>query len=203
LPNPIGFMVSTDGGVTWESRSLLGEADFHAMAVAPSNGDVVYGYNVAGQIGLYVSTDAGQSWETITDGLLDQAGGALSLAVNPDDPDEVWAGTQAGLLVSRDAGQSWEPLLNEPVTAVGFDPSDPDSVVAYAPEGGGLIETRDGGQAWAELGLALDDDAAGHITVHPADPATVYVGTYGEDLLRTTDGGDIWETLAEGGVPTG
>lgn len=201
LRNPIGFMVSTDGGVTWSQRALERAADFHAMTVAPSDGDVVYGWNGAGQPGLYVSTDGGSSWDTITDGMLSDVGGALSLAVHPDDPDEVWAATQAGLLASRDAGRSWEPLLATGMTAVAFDPTGGGRVLAYAPDGGGLVESRDGGQTWHELGLVLDGDAAGHLALHPDDGDTMYVGTYGQGLLRSTDGGDSWDTLAESGVP--
>ena len=201
LRNPIGFMASTDGGVTWSTRSLEGAADFHAMTVAPSDGDVIYGWNGAGQAGLYVSTDGGSSWDPITDGLLSEVGGALSLAVHPEDPDEVWAGTQAGLLATRDAGRTWEPRLSGGVTAVAFDPADAERVLAYASGGGGLVESRDGGRTWTELGLVLDGDAAGHLAVHPEDADTLYVGTYGQGVLRTTDGGSSWETLAESGVP--
>jgi hypothetical protein len=201
LDNPVGFMVSSDGGATWSPRSLQAQVDFHAMTVAPSNGDVVYGWNGAGQAGLYVSGDGGASWETISGGVLEQAGGALSLAVRPDNPAEVWAGTQTGLLASRDAGQSWEPVLPGAVTAVAFDPADADRVVAYAADGDGLVESRDAGQTWTELGLVVEGDAAGHIAIHPEDPQTLYVGTYGEGLQRTTDGGDTWETLADSGVP--
>jgi photosystem II stability/assembly factor-like uncharacterized protein len=201
LGNPIGFMVSTDGGVTWSTRSLEGAADFHAMAVAPSDGDVIYGWNGAGQPGLYVSTDGGSSWDTISEGTLSAVGGALSLAVHPENPEDVWAGTQSGLLFSRDAGRSWGVVLSGTVTAVTFDPANADRVLAYAPEGGGLVESRDGGQTWNELGLVVDGDTAGHLAVHPQDPDTVYVGTYGEGLLRSTDGGDRWDTLAESGVP--
>jgi hypothetical protein len=200
LQNPIGFMVSTDGGETWSPQSLQGAADFHAMTVAPSDGDVIYGWNGAGQSGLYVSTDGGSSWDTITDGMLQQVGGALSLAVRPGSPDEVWAGTQTGLLASRDAGRSWESVLTGAVTAVAFDPADPARVVGYAPEGDGLVESRDGGQTWTALGLVLDGDAVGHIAIHPDDPDTLYVGTYGQGLQRTTNGGNSWETLADGGV---
>lgn len=201
LANPIGFMVSSDGGVTWSPRSLEGAADFHAMTVAPSDGDVVYGWNGGGQAGLYASTDGGSSWDTISEGMLSEVGGALSLAVNPDDPEEVWAATQAGLLASRDAGQTWQPVLSAAVTAVTFDPADSERVLAYAPANGGLVESADGGQTWTELGLILDGDAAGHIAIHPDDPDTMYVGTYGPNLLETTDGGDSWDTLAESGVP--
>jgi photosystem II stability/assembly factor-like uncharacterized protein len=201
LGNPVGFMVSSDGGATWSQRSLQEQVDFHAMTVAPSDGDVVYGWNGAGQAGLYVSADGGNSWETISGGMLEQAGGALSLAVRPGIPDEVWAGTQTGLLASRDGGRSWETVLPGAVTAVAFDPADPDRVVAYAADGDGLVESRDGGQSWSDLGLAIDGDAVGHIAVHPEDPQTLYVGTYGEGLQRTTDGGASWETMAESGVP--
>jgi photosystem II stability/assembly factor-like uncharacterized protein len=168
------------------------------MAVAPSDGDVVYGWSAAE---LYASTDGGRSWETNSGGMLGQVGGALSLAVRPDDPDEVWAGTQTGLQASRDAGRSWESTLSGAVTAVTFDPADPDRVVAYAPEGDGLVESRDSGQTWTALGLVVDGDAAGHIAIHPDDPDTLYVGTYEQGLLRTADGGETWDTLAESGVP--
>jgi hypothetical protein len=201
LENPVGFMVSSDGGATWLPRSLQGQVDFHAMAVAPSDGDVVYGWNDAGEAGQFVSTDGGASWETISGGMLAQAGGALSLAVRPDNPDEVWAGTQAGLLASRDAGQSWESVLQGAVTAVAFDPANPDRVVAYVADSDGLVESRDAGGTWTDLGLVVDGDAAGHIAIHPEDPRTLYVGTYGQSLQRTTNGGDTWETLARYGVP--
>lgn len=203
LQNPVGFMISTDSGVTWSPRSLHGEVDFHAMTVAPSDGDVIYGWNGAGQAGLYVSTDGGASWDTTSGGVLEQVGGALSLAVGPGNADEVWAGTQSGLLASRDAGRSWELILPGAVTAVAFDPGHASRVVAYATEADGLVESRDGGQTWTALGLVLDGDAAGHVAVHPDDPDTLYVGTYGEGLLRTTDGGNSWDTLAQSGVPGG
>jgi hypothetical protein len=199
LENPVGFMVSLDGGATWSPRSLQGQVDFHAMAVAPSDGDVVYGWNGAGRAGLYVSSDGGASWDTIGGGMLGQVGGALSLAVHPGNADEVWAGTQGSLLVSRDAGRSWESVLPGAVTAVAFDPADPDRVVAYAADGDGLVESRDGGRTWTEL--VVDGDAAGNIAIHPDDPETLYVGTYGEGLRRTTDGGNSWDTLAQSGVP--
>lgn len=201
LANPVGFMVSTDGGGTWTSRSLQGAVDFHAMTVAPSDGDVIYGWNGTRQAGLYVSTDGGSSWATYSGGMLTQVGGALSLAARPNDPDEVWAGTQAGLLASRDAGRSWESVLSGTVTAVAFDPANPDHAVAYAAAGDGLVDSRDGGQTWTELGLVVDGDAVGHIAIHPEDPNTLYVGTYEQGLRRSTDGGDSWETLAESGVP--
>jgi hypothetical protein len=203
LVNPIGFMVSDDGGATWEPRELQGQADFHAMAVA-GNGEVVYGWDVAADPGLHRSSDAGHSWERVEAGLLDEIGNASALAVHPDDADELLATTEVGLLRSQDAGGDWELVLDGPVTAAIYAPENPERLLAYAPEPGeGLIESIDGGGIWTPSGLQLDGDAAGHLAVDSADPDVVYVGTFNETLLRTTDAGQTWEMLAEHGVPAG
>lgn len=194
LTNPLGFMVSEDGGQTWEVRSLEGEVDFHAMTVG-GGGEVVYGWDRA----LYRSTDEGHTWEQVDAPLLAQAEGAAALAGHPEDPDEVWAGTQTGLLRSGDGGQSWDPALQgAPVTAVRLDPGDPDRVLAYS-LADGLMESTDGGEEWTELGWTLEDDAVGHLTIHPDNPDLVYAGTHGEGVYRSEDGGESWEALAEHG----
>lgn len=201
VPNPVGFMVSEDGGRTWEPRSLAGVADFHAMAVGHHDGRVVYGWNVARDPGLYRSEDAGRTWERLEGEPLRAAGGVFALAVHPRDPDRVMAGTEGGLLESTDAGRSWEPILaGLPVTAAAWDAEG--RLLAYAPHPeAGLLASTDQGRSWARLGLALGEDAVLHIAPHPADPAIVYVGTLGEALLRTADGGRTWEVMAEGGMP--
>lgn len=200
LVNPLGFMVSTDGGRTWTVQALEGRADFHAMAVG-GDGQAVYGWTSAGDAGLHRSVDGGQAWERVPASDLEGAGGAIALAVHPTGGDEVWAGTQAGLMRSRDGGRSWETVAGEiPVTAVSIDPADPDRMLAYAPSPGeGLLESTDGGATWSPLGWVLDDDAVGHLAVHPADPGLLYAGTFNASLYRSDDGGRTWETLARAG----
>jgi len=58
LPNPLGLITSTDGGVSWEPVSLTGEVDFHSLAV---NGDEVVGWDTRGAV-LW-STDRGVTWQ--------------------------------------------------------------------------------------------------------------------------------------------
>jgi len=57
LPNPLGLLASDDGGATWEVRSLLGEVDFHGLAV---NADQIVGWDTRGP--LQWSTDGGRNW---------------------------------------------------------------------------------------------------------------------------------------------
>ncbi|MBM3509397.1 MAG: hypothetical protein FJX61_04555 [Alphaproteobacteria bacterium] len=58
----LGFMVSTDRGVTWRKRAdgVGGPVDFHQMDVSKADPRVVYGVHD----GLQVSRDGGKTWAT-------------------------------------------------------------------------------------------------------------------------------------------
>jgi hypothetical protein len=60
LPDPVGLIRSTDGAETWETVSLTGEVDFHALAI---DGGQIAGSATAGEL-LY-SADGGATWSTI------------------------------------------------------------------------------------------------------------------------------------------
>lgn len=200
LPNPLGFMVSRDGGVTWRVASLAGQVDFHTMAVQPNNGEVVYGFSHD----LWRSIDGGKTWEQVETRQLAALGNIYALAVHPDDPDTVLAGTQGGLWRSTDGGGTWENVIaRTPVTAVAYSPGNPKRLFAYVvAEGAGLVQSTDGGSNWETLGLLLEgEDAVGYITPHPTEPDTLFAGSYGQHLLKTSNGGKDWHHLAEAGVP--
>ena len=98
-PPLLGLIESTDGGRSWESVSLLGEADFHSLVAAHGN---VYGYDSTGGR-LMVSRD-GKQWETRSQL------GIGDFAVDPADADHLVAMTEHGLAESSDGGRSWEPI---------------------------------------------------------------------------------------------
>jgi hypothetical protein len=205
LPNPIGFMVSRDGGASWEPTALSGEADFHAMAVQHGNGDVIYGFNVATNPGLYRSNDGGRSWQRIEAEALMRRGGAYALEIHPDDPEVLLAGTSGGLLYSADGGESWEVLALEDaaVTAVSYVAGNPRHILVYGahPEFG-LMQSQDGGASWEPTGFVLEgNDAIGYIAVNAQRSSEIYLGSYGQNLYRTIDGGTNWQPLAVNGVP--
>src|SRR5678815_1256655 len=83
-----------------------------ALAVSPSNPSIVYagvtsrtgGFGPTNTTGIYKSTDGGSNWTR--SGLVGTR--LLSLAVDPTDPNKVYAGTNSsGLYKSTDGGATW------------------------------------------------------------------------------------------------
>jgi hypothetical protein len=137
-PPLLGLIESADGGVTWSSLSLLGDADFHALAFAHGR---VYGADSSGSRFL-VSTDRSE-WETRSTIVL------RSLAVDPQEPERIVAAADNGPVRSDNGGRTWAPL-DAPALAV----------VAWAASGslygldisGTLHRSADGGATWARRG---------------------------------------------------
>jgi len=81
LPPRLGLIRSADGAQTWQSVSLSGKVDFHALRAAHGN---VYGWD-SGTGGLMVSGDDGRTWDTRSQLQLSD------LAVSPADPNVLLA----------------------------------------------------------------------------------------------------------------
>ena len=96
-----GAFRSTDGGQSWApaNQGLLG-TQVHALALA-GNGTIWAGTN----LGVCYGTDRGQSW-VATSGGLPQAP-VLALAVNPSDPQELYAGGGHGVYATGNGGSTW------------------------------------------------------------------------------------------------
>ena len=108
-PPHLGLVESLDEGESWIPISLLGEADFHALAVV---GDTVYGYDATGDR-LLVSADGGKSWDMRSRGI-----GMRGLAADPEGGDTVIGVMPAGLEVSSDGGRTFEPLRDAPAAVL-------------------------------------------------------------------------------------
>ncbi len=207
LKNGFGIFRSADGGQSW-SFLEKSEVDYtYALAVDPQNADVVYsGYNpkpFENYAMIRKSADGGATWET---GLMLQgSGGITSVAIDPFDPQTVYAGSigeGAGLWASRNGGKDWERLC-EPLTftnvhAMAADPNRP--AVAYAGVwGGGTYRTEDRGKSWARLENDPTDSAIA-VLLDPDDENVLYLADRTSPrIFGSQDGGKTWSTYFDAG----
>ena len=145
-----GLWKTTDGGVTWRpvTDDQIHSSSIGAVAVAPSNPDVVYigtgESDIRGNIiqgdGAYKSTDAGKTWMHIG---LAETQNISKIRVHPTNPDVVYvaafghhaaANAERGVFRSKDGGKTWDKVLfrNDKTGAIELvlDPSNPQ--VMYA-----------------------------------------------------------------------
>ncbi len=184
-----GLVRSTDGGVNWTVLPVPGDPSLRAMAIAPSNPDIIY---VGGLGGIWRSNDGGNNWIDVGDNRKPFEF-VESLAIDPRDPDRVYAGTWRQAYRTTDGGETWLRMHNgmhidRDVFSVTIDPRDPDSLLAGTCNF--IYTSGTGGDDWVELrkGLAADHNRV-HLVAHdPANPDILYAGTRGA-LYRSDDGG--------------
>jgi hypothetical protein len=180
LPENLGLIRSADGGATWESVSLLGEEDLHALDV---RGDVVAGQPVESERVL-VSSDGGRSFEERT-----PPSAPIDVDLDPADPRRIAITTADGLFVSKDGGASWrqrDVLTTE--THLAWSET---GTLYRVDAGGGVQTSEDGGESWKEAG-----NAGGPPTTATVDAkGRLYVALAGGVIARSSDGGRSFDEL--------
>lgn len=175
LPASLGLIESTDSAETWESVSLLGEADLHAIEPA---GDRIYAYDsVSGS--LLTTTDR-KNWTTISTQPI------YDLAADPADPATVYATTDQGVLVRSINAKLPVPVAGAPtLTAIDFQPDGP--LVGVGVDG--TVQTSTDAVRWQETGQ-LDGPAEALDAVTGRWHAATESGVY-----ESTDDGQTWHAL--------
>lgn len=193
----LGFVVSQNQGRDWQQLSMPG-VDFHALAIAPSDPSVFYGFAASGAQGLFRSTDGGQTWSPLPAQGLDAP--PFGLSVDPQDPQQVFATTQAGLYKSTDGGKNWSLVTgtqNGPVAALALlEEADQTVLLGYhfLESNPGLYRSTDGGQTWEPLGNDPEEPIL-YLAVAPDNPQLLYAVSEGNSVFQSQDGGKTWQGL--------
>jgi len=158
--DPGGFFKSTDGGLTWREAPELRNEALHSMAQSESNPNIL----LTGTInGIYRSADSGETWSPLPTSALAAAAAQLrgssevdveSLAIDPRNPNVIYAGTWYLPYKSSDGGQTWKSIKkgiidDSDIFAVNIDHFNADHVIASACSG--IYETRDAGENWKKI----------------------------------------------------
>jgi photosystem II stability/assembly factor-like uncharacterized protein len=170
-----GVYKSTDGGKTWTAMGLEKTRTITRLLVDPKNPNhVLVGalgdtFAPSEDRGVYVTDDGGKTWTKTL--YLGNQSGASDLAMDPNDPNIVYAGM-------------WH-FQRRPWTTESGGPDD------------GLFKSTDGGKTWKQLtGHGLPDGTIGRIglAVAPSNPNRVYATIEASKgiLWRSDDAGANW-----------
>jgi photosystem II stability/assembly factor-like uncharacterized protein len=196
--DPGGFFKSTDGGLTWRDAPELRNEAVHAMTQSESNPNIL----LVGTIkGIFRSTDSGETWAPLNTGALAAAAAQQrgdnevdveSLAIDPRNPNVIYAGTWYLPYKSSDGGQTWKIIKkgiidDSDIFAINLDPRNADHIIASACSG--IYETRDAGENWTKFqGIPSQSRRTRAILQHPSIPGLVFAGTT-EGFWRSGTGG--------------
>src|SRR3954454_11479238 len=186
-----GLWKTTDGGTTWRpiTDGQIHSSSVGAVAVAPSNPDVVYigtgEPDIRGNIiqgdGAYKTTDGGKTWTHIG---LTETQNISRIRVDPANPDVVY------------------------VAAFGHH-------AAPNPERG-VFRSKDGGKTWEKVLFRDNKTGAIDIVLDPNNPQVIYTALWeayrnswemssggpGSGVFKSTDGGDHWTEISRNpGLP--
>lgn len=178
-PPLLGLVRSSDGR-TWESLSLLGEADFHSLEAAHGS---VYGYDSTHQ--RFMVTKDRKEWETRREPLI-----IGDFAVSPEDPDVIVANDQSGVVLSRDGGRQWKQVSKQQLLLLEWSA---EGLFGVVPSGE-VVVSADSGKTWEQRGNVGGVPEAVHVS---GDEMYVAVAEHG--IVKSTDGGQTFEVLIDTG----
>ncbi|RDS80748.1 hypothetical protein DWU98_12370 [Dyella monticola] len=189
-----GVWKTSDAGRTWQPTfDSMPSAPIGAMAVAPSNPNVIYAgsgqvaarYDVAAGNGMYRSSDGGKTWQHIG---LTASKHIGRIVVDPHDANTLLVGV---------LGHYFGPNKER-----------------------GVYRSTDGGKTWTQT-LSIDaDTGVVDLAADPSNPNIVYAAAWqvrnypwlsyfqpnagpGSGLYKSTDGGVTWKRISGGGWPSG
>ena len=187
-----GVFKSTDGGMSWlpVTDKFFG-GTIGAIAVAPSNPDIVYvgagEYDIRGNVshgdGVWKTTDGGKTWSSLG---LKETRQISRVRVHPTNPDLVYVAA---------LGHVWAPNAER-----------------------GIYRSRNGGKSWDKVLFRNDSTGASDLTMDPFNPNILYAamwqagrtpwmlvsGGNGSGIFRTMDGGNNWTEVSHwAGLPRG
>ena len=221
-----GAYKSVDAGKTWQFVGLEDSGQIGSVVIHPTNPETVWvaalgsPFGPNDERGIFKTTDGGKTWRKTL--FVNAHTGGRMLAINPSNPDELYAGmyrgfrkgwdiisggpaSEGGIFKSTDGGDTWTKLTNGlPSNLIGkididVARSNPRTVYAMveAPGAeGGLYKSEDGGASWKlvnnSAGIRARPFYFHYVDVNPKDENDLWVGAVQQ--YRSTDGGKTFQT---------
>ncbi|MGZ4897276.1 MAG: WD40/YVTN/BNR-like repeat-containing protein [Candidatus Angelobacter sp.] len=196
LPNSDGGLYrSKDAGKTWEIVADLHGKSLRALSMAASNPKIL----VVGALdGIYRSRDGGLDFERISPANHAEIKNVESIAIDPVNPDVIYAGTWHLPWKTEDGGKTWHNIKkgvidDSDVFSIVIDPSQPSNLFISACSG--IYRSDSAGELFRKIqGIPYSARRTRMLQMDPTDHNVVYAGTT-EGLWKTTDAGATWKHM--------
>ncbi len=187
-----GVFRSNDAGLSWNSVGLTVEA-VRALEVASVQPLTL----IAGtRTGVFRLAPGEQTWERISPLGDEELRNVDSLAVDPHDPNIIYAGTYHLPWKTIDGGKTWNPVAaglidDSDIMSLRVDATDPQRLFLSACSG--IYRSENEGAEWTKLqGIPYASRRTHSILQDPASSKTLYAATT-EGLWVTRDAGETWK----------
>ncbi len=154
--------------------------------------------------GIYRKEAGDDHWENLTRGMAPSAQ-VRAIAIHPENPNVVFAGTQRGVYRSKDRGDNWERMnMTEGRVdwSLKFNPNNP-QVMFLGTEGSEVFKSEDGGENWNYMAtisnpdsvqMAFDTRMLG-LAIESTSPDHMYAALEVGGAARSSDGGKSWQIV--------
>lgn len=227
-----GLYRTQDGGVTWEKMNLRGESfTFKGkmrLGMAPSQPDIVYA-SIGVENGaiftndprahwLVKTTDSGESWSTVSSVNVSGIQGwyAHHVAVNPTNPEEIWAAGQSfvpwfstnggvTLIPARNLGMFNSDPVNNQFQISGthadfhdivYQPDNPQ--IIYFANDGGVFRTSNGGKTIINCNIGYQTTQFYNGVTSSFSDSLMTIGGLQDNNSAIYEGDKTWRRLFAG-----
>lgn len=207
----------------WGNVAIAGMGFVTGIAIHPLAPDLVYARTDVG--GIYRWQAETSAWVQLLDRERDLYS-VESIALDPNEPNRLYAAAGGNILRSTDRGESWQVVSLRPDNPVAMDGNgewrwagerlavDPNDgeVIYFGSRSDGLFKSQNAGATWAQVihfpslevppgGLSFVEISSAVEGQEPASDlsgSSIYVGVMGEGVYHSGDGGQQWTLLAGG-----
>jgi len=193
-----GIFRSDDGGHTWRAAGLAGQS-VRALVQSASHPEVIVAGTLLGIFRARVShPGATPEWERISPEGHEELRNLDSLALDPQNPETIYAGTYHLPWKTTDGGKRWSPIhsgMIDDSDVMAIVPDRNNSRRLYASACSGIYRSDNAGALWRKIqGIPFSARRTHVIVQDPLRPETIYAGTT-EGLWKTPDAGASWKRI--------
>lgn len=201
---------SADGGTTWASRTIPVNSTGLCVAVDPQDTNTIYvglasNLSASSNKVIVKSNNGGLNWTAIDmTSTLPVGYGVIDICVDPSNSQTIFAIGRSGIsdaavVASFDGGHTWEVRTNN------LPFGKPYNMIRIAGQkvllaGGqlfgsqnvGVYQSTDWGLNWTNISADFPNKVSNALLINPSDTNRIYVGTEGDGIYSTSDGGSTW-----------